>query len=84
MVPYHWAKIAGTAIQVSAQLGAAVVSKSRTDMYMKEVNEKMFKPRGLKVSITSDSRYAAAFRPFDGRNDANEYMGEGIVGVERL
>jgi hypothetical protein len=53
MVPYHWAKIAGTAIQVSAQLGAAVVSKSRTDMYMKEVNEKMFKPRGLKVSITS-------------------------------
>lgn len=53
MVPCHWAAIAGAAIQTTAQLGTAVVSKSRTDMYMKEVNEKMFKSRGLKVGIAS-------------------------------
>ncbi|KAE9373023.1 hypothetical protein N431DRAFT_289060, partial [Stipitochalara longipes BDJ] len=51
MVPHHWAQLAGTAVQASAKLGTALVSKSRTDMYMKEVDEKMFKPRGLKVSI---------------------------------
>lgn len=53
MVPHHWAQLAGAGIQASAQLGTAIVSKTRTDMYMKAVNEKMFKPRGLRVSITS-------------------------------
>jgi hypothetical protein len=53
MVPHHWAAIAGAAIQGTAKLGTYAVSKGRTEAYMREVNEKMFKPRGLNVRIAS-------------------------------
>lgn len=53
MVPHHWAAIAGAAIQGTAKLGTHAVSKGRTEAYMSQVNEKMFKPRNLKVSIVS-------------------------------
>ena len=53
MVPYHWAAIAGFAIQAFAQLGTAVVSKGKTEMYLKEANENFFAPRKLRVAIAS-------------------------------
>ncbi|KAH9212024.1 hypothetical protein DL95DRAFT_304920, partial [Leptodontidium sp. 2 PMI_412] len=53
MVPHHWFAIAGMAVQATAKLGTAVVSKGRTELYLREVNKKMFEPRGLKVSIAS-------------------------------
>lgn len=51
IVPHHWAQIAGTAIQFSAQLGTAGASKARMEIFMREVNEKMFTPHDLKVLI---------------------------------
>jgi hypothetical protein len=62
LVPYHWAVLAGHAIRVTAHVGIAAVSKSRTDMYMKEINERMSKPRGLKVSIASAEAMRSIFR----------------------
>ncbi|KAE8445893.1 hypothetical protein EG329_012672 [Mollisiaceae sp. DMI_Dod_QoI] len=66
MVPHHWAMIAGQVIQTSAQLGTAAVSKGRTEMYMREVNDRMFKPRGMKVSLASTEAMRAVLRiPYD-------------------
>ena len=62
MVPYRWASIAGMTIQATAQLGTAAVSKERTEMYMKEVNEELFNPRGLKASIASTDAMRAVLR----------------------
>jgi hypothetical protein len=62
MVPHHWAAIAGFAIQATAQLGTAAVSKGRTEMYMKEANEKFFAPRKLKVAIASRDAVGAVLR----------------------
>jgi hypothetical protein len=59
MVPHHWATIGGFAIQTSAQLGTAAVSKGRTEMYMKEMNEKFFVPRKLKIAIASGEAVGA-------------------------
>ncbi|KAH7354669.1 hypothetical protein BKA65DRAFT_394888 [Rhexocercosporidium sp. MPI-PUGE-AT-0058] len=53
MVPHHWFAFAGMAVQATAKLGTAAVSKGRTELYMREVNKKLFEPRGLKVSIAS-------------------------------
>ncbi|KAJ7741990.1 hypothetical protein DFH07DRAFT_50468 [Mycena maculata] len=50
-VPYHWAMIAGTAIQVGAQVGMHVLSKTLTDRYLRAANLRLFKPRGLSVRI---------------------------------
>ena len=62
MVPYHWAAIAGLAIQATARLGTAAVSKGRTEIYMKEVNERFFAPRKLKVAIASRDAVAQVAR----------------------
>jgi hypothetical protein len=62
MVPYHWAQIAGTAVQATSKLGIAIVSKSRTDIYLKEANEKIFNPKGLKLSIASMDAMRATLR----------------------
>jgi hypothetical protein len=61
-VPHHWAKLAGPAIQATAQLGVAIVSKSQRDKYIQEVNEEIFKPRGLKLSIASMDAMRAILR----------------------
>lgn len=53
MVPYHWTQLASAGISALAKAGQVAVSKSRTDIYMKNVNAKFFGPRGLKASITS-------------------------------
>ncbi|KAG0648097.1 hypothetical protein D0Z07_5656 [Hyphodiscus hymeniophilus] len=62
MVPHHWAAIAGFAMQTTAQLGTAAVSKGRTEMYMKEANEKFFAPRRLKVAIASRDAVGSVLR----------------------
>jgi hypothetical protein len=53
MIPHHIATVAGFAMQTTAQLGTVAVGKGRTEMYMKESNEKFFGPRKLKVAIAS-------------------------------
>lgn len=62
MVPHHWAQLAGLALQGTAKIGIAMVSKGRTEMYMREVNERIFKPRGLKVNIVSTEAMRAILR----------------------
>ena len=52
-VPYHWAHIAGFAIQAAAQLGTAAVSKGRTEMFLDKANAEFFAPRKLHVQIAS-------------------------------
>ncbi|RDW90950.1 hypothetical protein BP5796_02115 [Coleophoma crateriformis] len=51
MVPHHIFILTGMGVQALAKVGAVAVSKSRTAMYMKAVNEEFFAPRGLKASI---------------------------------
>lgn len=62
MVPHHFAQLAGYVIQGSAKLGTALVSKGRTEMYMQEVNETIFQPRGLKSSLASTEAMRAMLR----------------------
>ncbi|KAJ7778079.1 hypothetical protein B0H16DRAFT_1878817 [Mycena metata] len=50
-VPYHWAMLAGAAIQVGAQASMRVLSKTLTDRYLRAANLRLFKPRGLSVRI---------------------------------
>ncbi|KAJ7245008.1 hypothetical protein B0H12DRAFT_957556, partial [Mycena haematopus] len=50
-IPYHWAMIAGAAIQTAAQTGMHVISKTLTDRYLRAANIRLFKPRGLVVRL---------------------------------
>ncbi|KAJ7100381.1 hypothetical protein C8R44DRAFT_642010 [Mycena epipterygia] len=50
-VPYHWAMLAGFAIQTAAQASMRVLSKTLTDRYLRAANLRLFKPRGLSVRI---------------------------------
>ncbi|KAJ7100010.1 hypothetical protein B0H15DRAFT_770489 [Mycena belliarum] len=50
-VPYHWAMIAGAAIQLGARSGMKVLSKTLTDRYLRAANLRLFKPRGLSARI---------------------------------
>jgi len=50
-VPYHWAIIAGAGMQVAAQTGMRVLSKTLTDRYLRAANLRLFKPRGLSVRL---------------------------------
>ncbi|KAF7351379.1 hypothetical protein MSAN_01569600 [Mycena sanguinolenta] len=50
-IPYHWAMLAGAAIQVGAQTGMRALSKTLTDRYLRTANIRLFKPRGLSVRI---------------------------------
>jgi hypothetical protein len=69
------------------------VSKSRTGLYMKEVNEKMLEPRALKVNIVSteamrsifwNSGYRAGLGAFDSGDNADEHPGLDVVGCEAV
>ncbi|KAF1995230.1 hypothetical protein P154DRAFT_526513 [Amniculicola lignicola CBS 123094] len=51
IVPLATAQIVGTSISAAAQLGAYGVSKGRSEMFIKEANETLFAPRGLRVDI---------------------------------
>ncbi|KAF8171961.1 hypothetical protein K438DRAFT_1981774 [Mycena galopus ATCC 62051] len=50
-VPYHWAMIAGAAMQTAAQTGMHVLSKTLTDRYLRAANLRLFKPKGLVVRL---------------------------------
>ncbi|KAK7442473.1 hypothetical protein VKT23_016070 [Stygiomarasmius scandens] len=50
-VPFHWAMIAGIALQTAAQTGMRVLSKTLTDRYLRAANQRLFKPRGLSVRL---------------------------------
>ncbi|KAH8113832.1 hypothetical protein DFH11DRAFT_1704716 [Phellopilus nigrolimitatus] len=50
-VPYHWAVLAGAGMQVGAQVGIKVLSKTLTDRYMRRANVEYFAPRGLRARI---------------------------------
>ena len=65
-VPYHWAQLAGTSIQFAAGLGNAAISITRTRLFLKTVNEKLFGPRGLKVSIKKDPEVMTILSENDG------------------
>jgi hypothetical protein len=49
--PYHWAVIAGAAMQVGARTAAAVVSKTLTDKYLTHANVTYFAPRSMRVRL---------------------------------
>lgn len=51
MVPHHWAQLAGLGMQASAQVGTKVVSKARTNAFLKQVNDRVFLPRRLRVRL---------------------------------
>jgi hypothetical protein len=53
MVPHHWFQLAGLAVQATAAAGTAAVTKGRTEMYMKKVNQNYFAPRRLRARIAS-------------------------------
>ncbi|KAJ7643964.1 hypothetical protein FB45DRAFT_896529 [Roridomyces roridus] len=53
MVPFHWAMIAGIAMQTAAQTGMHVLSKTLSDRYLRAANLRLFRPRGLSVRICS-------------------------------
>ncbi|KDQ49681.1 hypothetical protein JAAARDRAFT_165374, partial [Jaapia argillacea MUCL 33604] len=50
-VPYHWAIIAGVAVQTAVQTGIHVLSKTLTDRYLRAANLRLFKPRGLSARL---------------------------------
>jgi hypothetical protein len=51
MVPHHIPQLVGGAINVTAKLGTAGISKGRSTMFMKKANSDFFTPRGLKVEF---------------------------------
>ncbi|PON23754.1 hypothetical protein TGAM01_v207401 [Trichoderma gamsii] len=55
MVPNHWAQLTSNILQLTAKGGTAIVSKSRTDAFMKEANQRTFGPKGLKACLITTS-----------------------------
>ncbi|KAJ7673741.1 hypothetical protein DFH06DRAFT_1081572 [Mycena polygramma] len=49
--PYHWAMIAGNAMQLVAEAGMYVLSNTLSDRYLRAANLRLFKPKGLAVRI---------------------------------
>ncbi|OJJ81800.1 uncharacterized protein ASPGLDRAFT_37624 [Aspergillus glaucus CBS 516.65] len=55
LFPLHWL---GSAVSGLANLGSHGVSKSRTDSYIRQANQEIFGPRGLKVEIVKHDALA--------------------------
>lgn len=51
MVPHHWAQLTSNLIKLTAMGGTAIVSKSRTDAFLQEANQRIFGPKGLRVRL---------------------------------
>ena len=58
-VPHHWAQAASAGMGMAAGLGSAAVSITRRKLYLKEVNERYFTPRGLHARIVDDAELRA-------------------------
>ena len=50
-VPVPPAGLVGMAVNAAAGLGTFVVSKSRSELFLRRANKDIFKPRGLKVEV---------------------------------
>lgn len=51
MVPHHWAQLTSNLLKLGAMGGTAIVSKSRTDAFMQEANQRIFGPKGLRACL---------------------------------
>lgn len=51
MVPNHWAQLTSNLIKLTVMGGTAIVSKSRTDAFMQDANQRIFGPKGLKACL---------------------------------
>lgn len=51
MVPHHWAQLTSNLLKLTAMGGTAIVSKSRTDAFLQEANQRTFGPKGLRVCL---------------------------------
>jgi hypothetical protein len=67
-VPHHWAQLAGTGSQLGAQIGTKVVSKTRTETFLKEVNVGVFLPRRLRVKMVKGDDVPGLLRMNEGQS----------------
>ncbi|KAJ6779736.1 hypothetical protein PWT90_02079 [Aphanocladium album] len=51
MVPLHTAQIVGNAVNAAATVSTIAISKGRTEILLREVNNGLFKQAGLKVQV---------------------------------
>jgi len=51
LVPEPTAQIVGASLEASSHLAAYGMSKGRSEMFLKDANEELFAPRGLRVDI---------------------------------
>lgn len=51
MVPLHTAQVVGSAVNLAAKLTTVALSKGRTELLLRESNETIFEPCGLKVEV---------------------------------
>ncbi|KAJ7359636.1 hypothetical protein DFH08DRAFT_846615 [Mycena albidolilacea] len=82
-VPYHWAMAAGAAIQIGAQSGMRILSKTLTDRYLRTANLRLFKPRGLSVRIctTAAMQHLVMHTPITAAPSKLTRVGRGVGGV---
>ncbi|KAJ7800383.1 hypothetical protein B0H14DRAFT_2387378, partial [Mycena olivaceomarginata] len=82
-VPYHWAMAAGAAIQIGAQSGMRILSKTLTDRYLRTANLRLFKPRGLSVRIctTAAMQHLVMHTPITAAPSKLARVGRGVGGV---
>lgn len=51
MVPHHWAQLTSNILKLTAMGGTAIISKSRTDAFIQEANQRIFGPKGLRACL---------------------------------
>ncbi|KAJ7590075.1 hypothetical protein C8J56DRAFT_752901, partial [Mycena floridula] len=62
-VPHHWAMIASATMQIVAQIGIRILSKTETDRYLRAANLNLFNPKGLSVRICTTAGMLALVKP---------------------
>ena len=51
-VPLATAQIVGLAVNTATTIGTVVISKGRTELFLRDANKEIFNPRGLKVEVS--------------------------------
>lgn len=74
---------AGAAIQIGAQSGMRILSKTLTDRYLRTANLRLFKPRGLSVRIctTAAMQHLVMHTPITAAPSKLARVGRGVGGV---
>ncbi|KAK5996301.1 hypothetical protein PT974_03056 [Cladobotryum mycophilum] len=62
MVPHHWAQLTSNVMKLAAMGGTAIVSKSRTDAFLSQVNKDLFGSRGLRVRLVTSAALIASIK----------------------